>query len=435
MMAVAAMLLFTPAVNAQKVNDSGIRQKLEKSDAEIKDVKKNVKAATWLNRAKVYFESVQAPTKNFVLGVEPMMYEQMPELGKPIEKSDSELTYAWATVYLRDGRVVGWLQTKEIYPGAIDVIVEALDEAHKLDPKQDAKIKSQIDAIAEFYQNQASVSYDIARYDIAFDAYSNISKLQENPAYGTPDNEILNTIGTLAAFLGAEDNSKFALGEAALTKALANGYADEDGNIYYYLFHCYYGQKEQDPSKLLKAKEALLEGIERFPKNERILDGLMSLYTAEEGVGDPADLIALIDKALADDPGNADLWFGRGRVYYKLNNFDECINSFRKVVEIKPDSFDGNYYLALFYMAKGDKLRDDVNSRDFKSQKEYDAAYQDVQDIYKDSLPWFEKALEINPTHLDTVDCLKSLCARLRDESDEYMQKFNKYSQMYNEMQ
>lgn len=37
----------------------------------------------------------------------------------------------------------------------------------------------------------------------------------------------------------------------------------------------------------------------------------MQLYTSEEGVGDPADLVTLIDSAIADNPENVDLWFGR----------------------------------------------------------------------------------------------------------------------------
>jgi tetratricopeptide (TPR) repeat protein len=73
------------------------------------------------------------------------------------------------------------------------------------------------------------------------------------------------------------------------------------------------------------------------------------LYTSEEGVGDPADLVGMIDKSLESDPDNVDLWFGRGRVFYKLKNYDETINSFKKVVELKPDLYEGNYYLGLFY--------------------------------------------------------------------------------------
>lgn len=62
----------------------------------------------------------------------------------------------------------------------------------------------------------------------------------------------------------------------------------------------------------MKAKDVLLKGLEKFPKNSRILEGLMQLYTTEEGVGDPADLVSMIDNALAEQPENVDLWFGRG---------------------------------------------------------------------------------------------------------------------------
>ena len=431
LMAVAAMLLFTPAANAQKVNASGIRQKLEKSDAEINDAKKNVKAATWISRGKSYFESIQEPTKQLYPGLEPTMLKMVMGV-EPKSTTASETgevwEYEWVNIHLRDGRVVAWEQTKEVYPGAIDVALEALLKAHELDPKQDAKIKGQLESIVKYYRDLAGISYEIGRYDVAQNSYVTVGKAQTNPAYGAPDYENFFFAGQLSAYLGATDASKFAEGEAMLKQALDAGYTDEEGNIYYYLFHCYYGQKDQDPSKVMQAKEALLEGIEKFPKNERILDGLMSLYTTEEGVGDPADLISLIDKSLADDPTNADLWFGRGRVYYKLGNYDECINSFAKVAELKPDSFDGNFYLALFYQIKGETLTNEINKRDWKSQSEYSAAYADVIDLYKAALPWYEKALTIDPTHVDTVDNLKMLYFRLRDEGDEYLNNYNKYN-------
>ena len=40
----------------------------------------------------------------------------------------------------------------------------------------------------------------------------------------------------------------------------------------------------------------------------------------------------------------------------QLKNYDECIKSFKEVVRINPGSFDGNYYLGLFYMLKGDEF-------------------------------------------------------------------------------
>ena len=109
---------------------------------------------------------------------------------------------------------------------------------------------------------------------------------------------------------GANNPASFPVGAEQLSKAIDMGYTDEEGNIYYYLFHCYYGQKASDKAFVDKAKQALLTGIEKFPKNERILDGLVQLYTSpEDNVGDPADLIALIDKAIENNPTNVDLWF------------------------------------------------------------------------------------------------------------------------------
>ena len=52
--------------------------------------------------------------------------------------------------------------------------------------------------------------------------------------------------------------------------------SDEEGNIYYYLFHCYYGQKDADAANVMKAKDVLLKGLEKFPKNSRILEGSCS---------------------------------------------------------------------------------------------------------------------------------------------------------------
>ncbi len=428
LMAMAAVLLIAPAANAQKVNEEAILAKLTKSDTDIQNAKKNVKASTWLNRAKVYFESIQEPTKQLFVSLDPAMLEMT--CGKPTTTSDTVWEYPMLKVYFKNGKVSAWEQTAEIKEGAIDVVLEALQKAHELDPKQDAKIKTQIADIVNFYSQLASVSYDIPRYDIAQQAYEIIFKAESNPAYGTPDYQNLYFSGQLAAYLGATTPGMFARGEQLLTKALENGYTDEVGDIYYYLFHCYYGQKAEDPSKVLKAKDALLEGVAKFPKNDKLLDGLMQLYTSEEGVGDPADLVDLIEKSLADDPTNVDLWFGRGRVFYKLNNYDECIKSFSKVVELKPDLFDGNYYLALFYMAKGDEMNREASQQDFKSRSEADAAYEKVLDTYKKAVPWFEKALEIKPDHIDTVDCLKALCFRLRDCGDEYLDKYNKYNEL-----
>ena len=431
--AMAALILLAPAANAQSVNEAAVRAKLEKSNADIANPKKNVKAATWLNRSKVYFESLQAPTKNLFMDLldQAMLPTNMG--GEPKSKTAECWEYPWVKVYFNGTKVKAWEQTRFIDEKAGDVAIEALVKAYELDAKLAPKVKEQLDEIINFYVQMAECSNRIKRYDLQQVAYEMVIKAEAHPVYGAPDYATYYLAGQLAAYLGASSSSAFPRGEELLTKAIENGYFDEKGDIYYYLFHCCYGQKEADKSKLLKSKEVLLQGIDKFPKNERILNSLMQLYTVEEGMGNPEDLVALIEKALENDPKNADLWFGRGRVYYKLNNYDECINSFHKVVEIKPDDFDGNYYLAVFYMAKGNELYKEAAKVDYKSQKELDEAMRVAYEPYRQAVPWFEKAYELNNNHLDTVDCLKSICFRLRDEEG-YMEKYNKYNPVYRKL-
>lgn len=109
-------------------------------------------------------------------------------------------------------------------------------------------------------------------------------------------------------------------------------------------------------------------------------------------MGDPADLVGMIDKSLESDPDNVDLWFGRGRVFYKLKNYDETINSFKKVVELKPDLYEGNYYLGLFYTVKADAMNTEMGQKNYRSQSEYDADLKEVNVVYMAALPYFEKA-------------------------------------------
>jgi hypothetical protein len=62
--AFAALLMAIPAVQAQKVNKSGLLSKIEKSDADIANEKKAAKAATWLARGKAFYEVAVEPTKS-----------------------------------------------------------------------------------------------------------------------------------------------------------------------------------------------------------------------------------------------------------------------------------------------------------------------------------------------------------------------------------
>ena len=431
---VALAALVAPAATAQKINEAAFVAKLEKSNADIANPKKSGKAATWLNRGKVCADAILEPTKNLFAGLDANMLAMT--LGTaPAEVNDGIYKFDRITLHTKGGKVVAWEVNKEVLPNAFETAKESLLKAYELDNAVAPKIKTILDGLINHYSEIGSLSLDIAAYKTAIDVYLKAVELQKNPAIGKEDSRYYFFAGQLAAFLGAQEPHYFVDGEKYLSRALELDYKDEQGNLYYFLFHCYYGQRANDKEKLVKAKNALLEGIEKYPRNERIMEGLIQLYTSEEGVGDPADLVERIDKMLTEKPDNADLWFARGQVFFKLKNFDECINSFLKINDLKPNDYDTNFYLGYFYMAKGDEVNRAFNARldSISSQEAYQEGLKEVNAAYMKSLPWLEKAMELKPESVDCAEYLKVLCFRLRNE-DGIMDKYNKYNAIYKKL-
>ncbi len=435
-MVVVLATLVVPTVTAQKINDATFKAKLEKSDAEIANPKKAAKVATWLNRAKICSDAITAPTKGLFAGLEESMIAI--SVGTtPAEVKDGVYDFERIKVHVKNGKVLAWTIKQEVLPNAYEIASEAFKKAYELDQASAPKIKSGLETLINHYSELGSVSLDITEYETAIDVYLKAVELQKHPAIGKVDPRYYFFAGQLAAFLGAQKPQYFVDGEKYLTNALALNYdnSQTNGNLYYFLFHCYYGQREKGGDYLVKAKNALLDGIEKFPTNERILEGLIQLYTSEEGIGNPADLVERLDKNLAEKPDNADLWFARGQIFFKLKNFDECIKSFLKINDLKPNDYDTNFYLGYFYMAKGDETNRAFNARldSINSQEAYQAGLKEVSNAYMLALPWLEKAMELKPDSVDCAEYLKVLCFRLRNE-DGIMEKYNKYNAIYKKL-
>ncbi len=437
--AFAALLLAVPAVQAQKVNKSAILAKIEKSDADIADAKKGSKASTWIARGKTFYEAASEPTKNLFGNMESAMMTLA--IGNPKSKGSETIgnatyetwVYPYFTAYFQNGKLFAWKETAQVYKNSVAKAFEAYSKAYELDPKTAPKVKEGLEQLINYSKQLGDVSYATHNFAEAGEAFAQAYEMELHPVYNNPEPILLYSAGVSMTVDGSENPASFKKGADYLQRALDAGYSDEEGRIYYYLFHCYYGQREGNPDMLIKAKDALLAGIAKYPKNDLILQGLMQLYTSEENVGDPADLVSLIDNAIADDPTNIDLWFGRGRIFYALKNFDESIASFQKVTEIKPDYFEGHYYLGLFYIFKGDEMNRIANEKPFVSYAASEADQKEVCAVYIKAVPVLERALELKPNDEETVYNLKQLCFRLRDEEG-MQEKYEKYNALYKEL-
>ena len=442
---VAAMFtLALPAANAQKVNTAKEVAKLEKADADVLDAKKGIKAATWVARGNAYTNAYILPTKELGQGI-PIQVVQM-NAGNPLGGFEGSFQgmpsivyqYEYVDVYIdpNTGFIQGWEQKLAIKEGLAETAIESLAKAYEMDSKQESKIASIAMTLSNALAQQGDALNSMGHiaeaaqsFILAYEALNIVPSTSRNYDYLFNAGMLMTMMASTLE--GDEAIAAFQAGEQIFNAALAEGYADGQGNIYYYLFHCYYGQKSLDrDANLAKAKEALLAGIQKFPKNNTILDGLMQLYTAEEGIGDPAELVTMIETSLNEDPSNYDLWFGRGRVYNALKNYEECIKSFEKCVELRPNDFEPNFYTAYFIIEKANASIEALNSNSTLTYEQYEAENAKINLIYADAIPWLEKAYEINPSDAGTIEFLNQLCFRLRD-MDGIMEKYNKYHELY----
>lgn len=442
LMAVAMLMVALPAANAQRVNTDSELGKLAKAEAATQDVKKGAKAATWIAYGKACTDAFILPTKELGRGVPAQMLDM--NVGRPQNAFEAEFmgmpaivySYEYVDVYIINGLIEGWDQKKVIADNLVENAIAAFAKAYELDPKSESKIAVQAQNLANALAQQGDALNSLGKINESGKAFELAYRAQAVvPSINADPNNLYNAgmQNTLYAstLTGEEAAAAFLRSEELLTEALEKGFKDESGNIYYFLFHSYYGQREKGREEYLaKAKDALLTGIKLYPKNTTILDGLMNLYTAEEGVGDPAELTEMIEKSLADDPTNYDLWFGRGRVYNALKNHDECIKSFEKCAELQPNEFEPNFYVGYFIIEKANSLIETLNSTPNMSYEAYEAENAKINLVYADAVPWLEKAHAINPTDVATIEYLNGICFRLRD-MDGMMDKYNKYHELF----
>ena len=158
------------------------------------------------------------------------------------------------------------------------------------------------------------------------------------------------------------------------------------------------------------AAEAMLTQLPKlFPDDKSVTLQLIDLYI-KSGKNDEAQ--KYIGEAKRDDPSNSILYFASGIIYLNEEKYDEAITELQKSIEIDPNMFDAQYGIGAAYINKAAAMYREAES--IMDVNQYNTAVDNANEVYAMALPYMEKALQLSPNDVYTMQNLKELYYRLR---------------------
>jgi len=163
--------------------------------------------------------------------------------------------------------------------------------------------------------------------------------------------------------------------------------------------------------------KTIAEGYAIYPTDGEFLRGMINQSIQNN---DLPSAIGYLDKAIATENENAQLYDLRGQVYEIQKNaleeadapggerfINSAIEDFKKAIELNPSEVSYKTNLGRVYFNLGVENR--AKSDDTKDKAQSDAFKQKSVEFFKLSQPLFEKAYDLNPDDTKTIYALRQI--------------------------
>jgi tetratricopeptide (TPR) repeat protein len=203
---------------------------------------------------------------------------------------------------------------------------------------------------------------------------------------------------------------------------------DYPGAITYYDKLINVGHKTEDVYKakvqLQQAAEVsddeilntLAAGLKEHPNSVYLMQEELKYYLKNNRAD---EAMAKLDKAIEADSKNASLYAVRGNLQERKGNIDEAYKNYQKAIEMDPNNFDGYFNLGVLEYNRGSEFNNKAAKMDYATYKKKGAGLEaQAKKHYEASLPYFEKALQIQPDDQATLANLQRVYTRLKRTAD-----------------
>jgi tetratricopeptide (TPR) repeat protein len=418
-----SILFGTILIFGQGQSPESLTKSAKKSDADIQDPKKSEKSSTWEKRGDLFLEMAQYNTKGLYIGMPQPIIEQMKGKANTIKAdgTNEDWFYDGVILHFANKLLASWEETIPIDPEALNKAFEAYIKADQLDPKGKFKtrleVKVSIYNLRGLYTTAALEHVNKKEYEKAVKNFEKALILAEFPK---TEADTSFDIGLITYYTGvfAYTGKDFTTAEKYFLKCIENKW--QGGLPYSSLSSVYKETKDKE-----KEYAILQKGFELYPESKELLIGFIFFYL-NSGQSDKA--MEKIEFAIKDDPKNPNFIFakaalfdnmikdslGKFTVAEKMDFFAKAIEGYNKVLEIEPNFFDANFNLgALFFNSALDMYKE-ADSYGIRQVKEFEAKVEQAKAELAKSLPYMEKAHEIDPSDRVTIQTLSTIYHRMQ---------------------
>ena len=349
------------------------------------------------------------------------------------------------------------------------------DELDKAKKKiDDASLHSQTKGMAKtwyyrgliyqaIFNHKVFGSLDSAPLEKSFDSYKKALEIEPK---GEFSEDILNRIRTVAFYSGVEDYKKKNYEKASSsfeyiaaknpgdTLALlyaaysadyggmsekAIGYykrliemnhtelEPEKSNIYLELANLYKNSRKDTTEALA----TISRGRKKYPDAGNLIREEANLFLMKGQFSEAKERLEL---EIRKNQGDSNLHLVLGGIYEglanpktngskpggKVSNYQELMGMaeehYRKAIDIRSDYFEAYYNLGAMYFNQGADMMNEANA--LKSDSDYKAAKAKAEEKLRQSVPYLEKALEMQPNDKNTLISLKQIYIRTGDSEN-----------------
>ena len=283
------------------------------------------------------------------------------------------------------------------------------------DPKMRSKIAKMM---LEYYKNQELVKYGVhlnesRDYAGAFKAFKMHVEMPDLPMMQDPkiqkemprDTTYIQYKYYAAIFAVQSEMHEDAI---ALLEQLKDGeYEAISTNQFLY-------QEYVNVKDTVKFLETLQNAVVRFPQEPWFLQNLINYYIF---TGQEQTAIDYLAKAIEREPNVAQYHLIKGNLDENQGNYEAALADFDAALAIDPKMADAMAGKGRVYYNQAVKLNE--AAANIMDNKEYKKALDEMNEVFRQSLPFFEKAHEMAPEERSYIQTLKGLYYRFGMEDKE----------------